>query len=88
MNDFSPVMYRQIGAGTLIGFGSIFILMALAYFHDLAAIASTPSLVWQFVCGIPVEDGLTGPLMITFGTITVVAGISIWFWPNKNTTVD
>jgi hypothetical protein len=88
MNDFSPVMYRQIGAGTLIGFGSIFILMALAYFHDLAAIAATPSLVWQFVCGIPVEDGLTGPLMMTFGAITVVAGIGAWFWPSKNPIVD
>jgi hypothetical protein len=83
MNDFSPVVYRQIGAGTLIGFGVIFILIALAYFQDLEAIAATPSLVWQFVCGIPVNDGVTGPLMISFGTIVTLIGTGIWVWPIK-----
>jgi hypothetical protein len=83
MNDFSPRMYRQMGAGTLIGFGVMFVLMAFAYFQDLAAVAATPSLVWQFVCGIPVDDGITGPLMITFGTIITAIGIGAWFWPSK-----
>lgn len=83
MNDFSPVVYRQIGAGTLIGFGVIFILIALAYFQDLEAIVATPSLVWQFVCGIPVDDGVTGPLMISFGTIVTLIGTGIWVWPIK-----
>lgn len=81
--SLSPVIYRQIAAGTLIGFGIIFILIALAYFRDLAAIADTPSIVWQFVCGAPVQDTTTGPLMISFGTITALIGIGAWFWPNK-----
>lgn len=79
----SPIVYRQIAAGTLIGFGIIFILIAMAYFQDLAAIAATPSIVWQFVCGAPVQDNTTGPLMITFGSITALAGIGAWFWPHK-----
>jgi hypothetical protein len=79
----TPVVYRQIAAGTLIGFGVIFMLIAIAYFQDLAAIANTPSIVWQFVCGAPVQDTSTGPLMITFGAITAAIGIGAWFWPNK-----
>lgn len=81
MNDFTPRMYQQIASGTLVGFGVIFILMALAYFRDLAAIAATPSVVWQFVCGVPVQDNTTGPLMITFGTVITIIGIGAWFWP-------
>lgn len=79
----SPAVYRQIAAGTLIGFGVIFVLIAMAYFQDLAAIAATPSIVWQFVCGAPAQDNTTGPLMITFGTITCAIGIGVWCWPNK-----
>ncbi len=79
----SPAIFRQIIAGTLIGFGIIFILIAMAYFQDLAAIAATPGIVWQFVCGVPVQDTITGPLMITFGALAVFTGTGAWFWPNK-----
>lgn len=79
----SPIVYRQIAAGTLIGFGIIFILIAMAYFQDLAAIATTPSIVWQFVCGAPVQDNTTGPLMISFGALTALIGIGAWCWPHK-----
>lgn len=82
-HTITPVVYRQIIAGTLIGFGIIFMLIAFAYFQDVAAIAATPSIVWQFVCGAPVQDNFTGPLMMTFGSITTAIGIGAWIWPNK-----
>ncbi|MFZ9857615.1 MAG: hypothetical protein ACO3F2_04690 [Roseiflexaceae bacterium] len=74
--------YWLIAVGIVFG-GFAAALLAFAYFQDIAAVAATPSLIWQFVCGIPVDDGITGPLMVTFGTITTTIGIGAWFWPNK-----
>lgn len=85
-STISPILYRQIVAGSFIGFGVIFMLITLAYFHDVAAIAATPSIVWQFVCGAPVQDQTTGPLMLTVGGITVISGLGAWFWPMNHRT--
>lgn len=74
-------MIRQMIAGMILGFGAIFLVSAFAYSRDLAAIAATPSIVWQFVCGVPIEDNTTIPLLVTLGVSGMGVGAGLLrFW--------
>lgn len=75
------LLIRQLVAGTVLGFGSIFLFMAFHYSQDLAAIAATPSIVWQYVCGVPITDNTTVPLLVSTGALSIVLGaVLLRFW--------
>lgn len=81
LNDTDRIMLRQIIAGSVIGFGVTFVGAAVAYNTDLTAIAATPSIVWAFVCGAPIEDNTTVPLLVVTGIISMIVGGSLLrFW--------
>jgi hypothetical protein len=81
LNDTDRIMLRQIVAGIVIGFGVIFVGAAAAYSADLAAIAATPGIIWAFVCGAPIEDNTTVPLLIVTGSFSIIiGGILLRFW--------
>lgn len=75
------LLVRQLVAGMVLGFGVIFLFVAFHYSQDLAAIAATPSIVWQFVCGVPIEDNTTVPLLVSTGSVSMVVGLVLLrFW--------
>lgn len=75
------LLIRQLIAGMVLGFGVIFLYVAFHYSQDLATITVTPSIVWQFVCGVPIEDNTTVPLLVSTGTLSMVLGVLLLrFW--------
>ena len=75
------LLIRQLIAGTVLGFGVIFLYVAFHYSQDLAAIVATPSIVWQFVCGVPIADNTTVPLLVSTGTLSIGLGLVLLrFW--------
>lgn len=73
----------QIGAASIIGFGMMFWVIAVAYSGDIASIAQTPQQIWQFVCGIPSQSSLTVPLLLSIGTVAMVAGCGTLWWQSR-----
>lgn len=73
----------QIGAASLIGFGGVFWIFAIAYSGDIASISQAPQQIWQFVCGIPSKNSLTVPLLLSIGTIAVISGSGALWWQSR-----
>jgi hypothetical protein len=69
-----PLVWTVLAAG-MVGFGVTMLLLSLAYTRDLAALAQVPAAVWQFVCGLPVAEGNTAPLLTGLGGISGVVGL-------------
>jgi len=73
----------QIGAASIIGFGVMFCIFAAAYSGDIASFAQAPQQIWQFVCGIPSQNSLTIPLLLSIGTVAIVAGCGTLWWQRR-----
>ena len=74
----------QIGAASIIGFGVMFWLFAVAYSGDIASFARAPQQIGQFVCGIPSQNSLTVPLLLSIGTIAVISGSGALWWQRRH----
>ncbi|NJL05175.1 MAG: hypothetical protein HC911_09790 [Chloroflexaceae bacterium] len=72
-----PFPYVGIAGALLVSFGFTFIAMAAAYIEDIAALASAPADLWAAICGIPVENSLTFPLLLLAGSVTMLVGMAI-----------
>jgi hypothetical protein len=73
----------QIGAASIIGFGVMFWIFAIAYSGDVASVMQAPQQIWQFVCGIPSQNSLTIPLLLSIGTVAIVAGCGTLWWQRR-----
>jgi hypothetical protein len=69
-------------AALLVSFGLTMFLFSAAYVKDIQTLARAPELVWAFICGEPSEFGVTLPLLLTIGTLSVLggAGALVWRW--------
>lgn len=65
---------------TLISFGVVMTVFALAYTKDLQTLARAPELIWAFICGQPNEGGATLPLLLTSSAVGLLAGVGIGGW--------
>ena len=74
----------QIGAASIIGFGVMFWIFAAAYSGDVASVLQAPQQIWQFVCGIPSQNSLTVPLLLSIGTIEVISGSGALWWQHRH----
>jgi hypothetical protein len=74
----------QIGAASIIGFGVMFWLFAVAYSGDIVSFTRAPQQIWQFVCGIPSQNSLTVPLLLSIGTIAVISGSGTLWWQRQH----
>jgi hypothetical protein len=74
----------QIGAASIISFGLIFWLFAIAYSGDVASVLQAPQQIWQFVCGIPSQNSLTVPVLLSIGTIAVISGSGALWWQSRH----
>lgn len=75
-NDTQSFIVLLIGA-LLIGFGTTMLLISLTYVQDVAMLRQTPEAVWLFICGVPTENPLVFPALITFGVPTLLIGIAL-----------
>ena len=73
----------QIGAAGIIGFGVIFWVFAISYSGDITNIAQAPQQIWQFVCGIPPQNSMTVPLLLSIGTIAMLSGSGALWWQSR-----
>lgn len=67
----------------LVVFGSFFLIFGLAYVEDLDTLRNVPNAIWNLVCGLPVENGVTLPLLWTISIVAflaagVLAGARWW----------
>lgn len=73
----------QIGAASIISFGLIFWVFAIAYSGDIASVVQAPQQIWQFVCGIPPKNSMTVPLLLSIGTIAILSGSGALWWQRR-----
>jgi hypothetical protein len=50
--------------------GLMMLMFSLAYLNDLQTLQNLPDMIWSFVCGRPVENGVTLPLLLTFSMVS------------------
>lgn len=67
----------------LAGFGVTMLLISGAYIRDLETLQSTPQAVWLFICGVPTEEPIIFPLLVTLGggallVVALLVGVMLW----------
>lgn len=73
-----PPAGRSLGwliAGvTLLSFGCMMLVMAVAFARDLKTLQDAPALLWSALCGEPVQSELTLPILLATGAIACAGG--------------
>lgn len=69
--------YVTVFGSLMVSFGFTFVVMAAAYVGDIAALASAPADLWAAICGIPVENPLTFPLLLLTGALVMLGGMAV-----------
>jgi lysylphosphatidylglycerol synthetase-like protein (DUF2156 family) len=72
-----------ITSAMFLGFGTTLLIISMAYARDLATLARVPEAVWLFVCGVPTEDPMVLPLMISLSVVALVVGGGLVFWSRR-----
>jgi protein SCO1/2 len=67
-----------MASALLLGFGAAMLLISLAFLQDLRTLSEIPGLVWAFVCGVPSEDGITLPLLVTLSLAAFATTAVLW----------
>ncbi|MCB9453166.1 MAG: hypothetical protein H6672_17165 [Anaerolineaceae bacterium] len=81
-------LVRLVTIAMLVGFGVMMILTGMFYVKDLETLRNVPTMVWDFVCGRPVDSGITLPLLLTLGTLSILIGAGVWMmgrWRSRKT---
>lgn len=61
--------------------------VTIFYVHDMETLASLPGIVWNFICGVPNEGGITLPALalstlMSFAAAAIIYGR--WRWQNRS----
>jgi hypothetical protein len=77
-----------VAAAALLSFGVTLMLMSAAYIRDLEYLRQVPGMVWSFLCGVPTENGVALPAMLSFGTVALLIGGGMigWHWWRRRAT--
>lgn len=54
------------------------LVFSLLYIQDLRTLRELPGILWNFVCGVPSENGIVLPLMLTLSTLSFLATGAVW----------
>ena len=79
-------LVRLVAISMLVGFGVVMFATGMAYVKDLDTLRNVPNMVWDCVCGRPVESGIILPLLLTLGTLSILVGVGVWLagrWRNR-----
>lgn len=70
-------------ATLLISFGVAMLAFSVLYVKDVAYLREVPQAVWDFICGRPNQSGITLPLLLTLGTLTIGGGVGVLVWNKR-----
>ncbi|MCC6613923.1 MAG: SCO family protein [Anaerolineae bacterium] len=70
----------------LLSFGGVLLLLSVFYVRDIQTLRDLPDVLWSFICGIPVENGATLPLLIMLALVSFVGAGLAWGWQRLNRT--
>jgi hypothetical protein len=65
-----------IAAG-LLSFGLTLLFMSSAYVRDLELLRQVPESIWLFVCGVPTQNDMTLPFMISISVLTILVSVGM-----------
>jgi hypothetical protein len=65
---------RTVAGWTILSFGLTFTLFGALYAQDMRALSRAPEILWYAMCGQPLPDGSTGPLLFGLGFAAATAG--------------
>jgi len=65
-------LVRLIAASVLAGFGAVMTFLGAAYLQDVRLLAEAPAAFWEFLCGQPLVDGMTAPLILAAGALSLL----------------
>lgn len=70
------------GSIFLAAIGVMMFVFGLAYIRDLDMLRNLPNLIWNFICGTPLDNEITLPLLMTISLASLLssAGLGAWFW--------
>jgi len=74
-----PTMNQQ----PIDGLWWFFLISGLAYVQDLDTLRNVPNAIWNLVCGLPLESGVTLPLqwaisIVAFLAAGMLSGVRWW----------
>jgi len=77
-----PGFIRLMVIAVLFTFGIMMFIFSFALSKDLNLLREAPGMVWAFICGAPNPDGPALPLLLTFGTLSLIGGFVAggWHW--------
>lgn len=64
----------------LLTFGAVLLLFGILYVKDMQTLSDLPNALWSFICGIPVESGVTLPLLIMLALLAFAGAGLAWGW--------
>ena len=65
---------RNLIGWTALSFGLTFTLFGALYAQDMRMLSRAPEILWYAMCGQPLPDGSTGPLLFGIGFAGAMAG--------------
>jgi len=68
----------------LLSFGGVLLLLGVFYVRDIQTLRDLPDVLWSFICGIPVENGATLPLLIMLSLVSFAGAGLAWGWRRLN----
>lgn len=64
----------------LVVFGAFTLLSSLFYIKDITTLRNVPNLVWDFICGQPIDSEITLPLLLTISMVMFMASGIVYAW--------
>ncbi|GAB5491889.1 MAG: hypothetical protein Phog2KO_21040 [Phototrophicaceae bacterium] len=60
--------------------GGIMLLFAVTFINDMQTLRNVPDALWNFICGTPIDNNVTLPLLLTIAIVCfgISAGLQIW----------
>jgi hypothetical protein len=77
------LMLVQMGMFFSLTFGVMMLAFSSAYISDVETLRSVPNAIWDLACGKPSENGYELPLLMTFGTLSLLSGAVFFAWQRK-----
>ena len=69
----------QFSAAMCWGLSVCSIFFAYAYTQDIAAILASPAELWAFVCGVPLQNNSTIPILVGLAIIGASSGSVLYY---------
>ena len=79
-NIYDTEFVLTIGIVFLLSFAVMMLLIGIANIRDLEMLKTAPELVWNFICGRPVDGNIGMPLLLTLSIVGFLASGALFGW--------